>query len=348
MKTERRPVGPAIQPRDERLFWGLLESRVLTREQLAGLYFDGSYEMAKKRLAKLTRAGYIVERKPRANPGHYFPSLLSLGRKGFAALVASGQLAAFPKMTWDHFVDRVALAQTTLAHEVELIDHKVALARAVHAHPTLRIDEFLTWPTLFQFETEELESKKRFTLKPDAFVLVADGDDAEHSCFVEYDRAKEAGRHLMKKAWGYHRFYIDGGFAHRSGAPRDAFKAHPFRVLYVFPSEERRNVIAERLLQIHRPVDAEQRMPALVKNQHWLTTRAAHLANPLGPIWLTLDEYWRATEGTTYDPRHHFTMKRTSARDRLVALRAGLRPLFAFGDQAMTVKQQREVPICAP
>lgn len=328
MTPNLRTRGPEIQDRDERLFYGLLESRVMTREQLAGLYFDGNYEVTKKRVLKLTGGGYVVERKPCTNPGHYFPSLLYLGRKGFDVLRGTEHLAPFPEMNWGDLVDRVQLAQSTLAHEIELVDHKVALMTAVRSHLSIKIDEFLTWPVLFQFETDELETGKRFTLKPDAFVMASDGEDVEHSFFIEYDRAKEAGRQLMKKAWGYHRFYAGGGFARRNGAPREAFKEHPFRVLYILPSEERRNAIAERLLQVSHREDQHSRTPALLKNQHWLTTSAAFLADPLGPIWLTLGEYWRATEGTVYDPRQHVTMIRITARDRLVASRAVLRNLF--------------------
>ena len=319
---------PALQVRDTQFFYGLLESRVMTRAQAAGLYFDGSYEVAKKRLGKLTGAGYVREHLPKRNPGHYFPSLLSLGRKGFDALRNTAHLSAFPAMTWDHLVDRVSLAQTTLAHEVGLIDHKVALVAAVRAHSSLRIEEFLTWPALFQFETDESHGGMRSMLKPDAFIMVSERAVGEHNFFLEYDRAKEAGRQLMKKAWGYHRFYASGGFARRSGAPNEAFKEHPFRVLYIFPTEERRNAVAERLLQIHRPDDAHARTPLLLKNQHWLSTSAAYLENPLGPIWLTLGKYWQATEGTDYDPRRHFTTRRVTARDRLVAARAKLLPLF--------------------
>lgn len=328
MTPNPRPKGPEIQDRDERLFYGLLESRVMTREQLAGLYFDGNYDVAKKRLAKLTGGGFVIERKPCTNPGHYFPSLLYLGRKGFDVLRATEHLAPFPEMNWDHLVDRVQLAQSTLAHEIELVDHKVALMNAVGAHPTIQIEEFLTWPVLFQFETDDIESGRCFTLKPDAFVLASDGTDIEHSFFIEYDRAKESGRQLMKKAWGYHRFYTGGGFARRNGAPKEAFRDHPFRVLYILPSEERRNAISERLLQVNYREDLHRRAPALVKNQHWLTTSDAFRADPLGPIWLTLGEYWKATEGTVYDPRQHVSMVRLSARDRLVSARAVLRNMF--------------------
>jgi len=340
MTTNKRS-GPVIQKRDEEVLWGLLESRVMTREQLAELHFHGSYEMAKKRLAKLARAGFVLERKPPANPGHYFPSLLSLGRKGFDALRETAHLSAFLGMTWNHVSDRVQLAQTTLAHEIELIDHKVALVTAVRGHPSLSIDEFLTWPALFQFYTEELKTGERFLLKPDAFLMVAERDDLEHCCFIEYDRSKEAGCHLMRKAWGYHCFYTSGGFALRNGALREAFKDHPFRVLYFFPNEERRNVIAERLLQVSRPLDGG-RIPALLKNQHWLTTSTAFHADPLGPIWLTLAEYSKVTDGTAYDPRHHFTMKRVSVRDRLIASRARLRQLFAEGDESLQSPNQKE------
>jgi Replication-relaxation len=321
--------GLAIQERDTRMFFGLLESRVMTREQLAALYFAGSYDAARKRLARLTGSGFVLERKPVANPGHFFPSTLYLGRKGFDTLRSSPHLDSFPDMTWEHLVERVSLARSTLAHELELIDHKVAFSTALGMHPTCTLVEFLTWPALFQFKTTDLETGDPLLLKPDASIVVGEPDEREHHFFVEYDRSKEAGRQLMKKAWGYHRYYASGGFGVRHGAQRDAFKEHPFRVLYVLPTEERRNAIAERLLQVYRPDDRGSKKPVLLKNQHWLTTSAEFLADPLGPIWLTLREYWRATAGTIYDPREHVTTHRVSARDRLVAATAELGALFA-------------------
>ncbi len=329
MLNKKLQPEPVIQARDTQLLSGLLESRVMTREQLAKLYFAGNYDVAKKRLQKLTKGGFVHERKTEANPGHFFPSMMSLGRKGFDAISDTPYLAAFTGMKWEHLVERVQLARSTLAHELELVDHKVAFTQALHGHRSLALGEFLTWPALYQFTTEDWETGKPFVLKPDAQIVALEAGELEHNFFLEYDRSKEAGRHLMKKAWGYHRYYASGGFAVRNGAAKDAFKEHPFRVLYILPSIERRNSIAERLLQICDPGNQGAKKPLLLKNQHWLTTSEEFLADPLGAIWLTLSGYWQATEGTAYDPRSYFTTHRITPRDRLVAEATNLQSLFS-------------------
>ena len=331
MSSNHEHNRPEIQERDTRLFLGLLESRVMTREQLAELYFSGSYEVAKKRLAKLTKSGFVVERKPKANPGYFFASILSLGRQGFETLRLAQRLPSFSKipMTYEDVVDRVALARSTINHEIELIDHKVALSRALDKHASSSLIQFLTWPAHFQFETGNGEFGKRPPLlKPDAFIVIREEDVGEHSFFLEYDRATEVTSQLARKASGYHYFYTSGGFAERGGLAREDYRQQPFRVLYVLPSQERRNSIAERLLQVGRLGVPQDGQPTLMKNQHWLTTSAAFLDDPLGPIWLTLGEYWRATEGTVYDPCDHVTKVRVSARDRLITERVHLVPLM--------------------
>ena len=337
MSNNTTPSGPALQARDTQLFAGLLESRVMTREQLAKLYFDGNYDVAKKRLFKLTQAGFVRERKSRANPGRFFPSTLSLGRRGFDALNATPALLPIQGITWEQVADRIDLARSTLAHELELIDHRVAFTAALRGHASLALAEFLTWPALYQFKTVDCESGKELVLKADAQISVLEDDELEHTFFLEYDRSTEVGRQLAKKAFGYHHYYTTGGFSVRSGAPREDFKEHPFRVLYIVPSVERRNSIAERLLQVHNAPDRGARRPALLRNQHWLTTSAQFLAAPLGAIWLTLADYWHATEGTLYDPRSHFTRQRIPPRDRLVAERAELRSLFAQQEEVSHV-----------
>jgi len=54
-----------LQPRDLVLLRGLFESRVMTTDHAAALYFDGKGEAAKKRLQKLKSAGFIAERPRR-------------------------------------------------------------------------------------------------------------------------------------------------------------------------------------------------------------------------------------------------------------------------------------------
>lgn len=333
MATDTATAGVALQPRDLRVFAGLFDSRVMTREQLMHLYFGGSYDMAKKRLGKLIRYGYLLERKPLANPGVFFPSLLSLAKKGFDALRREGHALARPDISWERLVDRLDRAYSSLAHEVELIDLKVAFVRATRASATLRTEHFSTWPTLFAFETDDIEEGRRYTLKPDAYLEVRERKDNIHSCFLEFDRSTEAGRQLQRKAHGYNAYYTQGGFARRNGGDARTFRDYPFRVLYVVQNEERRNVLCERLAQLGRRGDGGGRALPLYGNQHWVTTASALRRDPLGVIWLTVGEYFRATTDTVYDPRCHVTKTRLIARDQLVAERAALAALFQHGGQ---------------
>jgi hypothetical protein len=83
-----------IQPRDLELLRSLFESRVMTADHIAVLYFNGSREAAKKRLQKLKTAGFIGERKRKA----YEPAVLSLTSKAFAILREHGILAEYPQL----------------------------------------------------------------------------------------------------------------------------------------------------------------------------------------------------------------------------------------------------------
>ena len=82
---------PVLSERDRSVFRDLIESRVMTLSQITALHFGGRYEYAKKRLQLLKSVDYVSERKPRQNPGHFFPSMLSLARPGFDALTADPQ-----------------------------------------------------------------------------------------------------------------------------------------------------------------------------------------------------------------------------------------------------------------
>src|SRR5260221_13349762 len=83
-----------FQDRDFALLRGLFESRIMTAEHIASLFFAGSREAAKKRLQKLKAAGFIGERKRKA----YEPAVLSLTPKSFAVLREQGILAEYPRL----------------------------------------------------------------------------------------------------------------------------------------------------------------------------------------------------------------------------------------------------------
>jgi hypothetical protein len=60
-------------------------------------------------------------------------------------------------------------------------------------------------------------------------------------------------------------------------------------VLFVVPNEERRNNMAERLLQNNPPV----------RTMVWLTTFQEVTTDPLGAIWMRPIDYREVTEGNT-------------------------------------------------
>jgi hypothetical protein len=88
----------------------------------------------------------------------------------------------------------------------------------------------------------------------------------------------------------------------------------------VLPNEERRNNMAERLLQ-NDP-------PALT--MVWLTTFAEIKVDPLGAIWMRPLEYREITKGTQYDASRPRTgaYRREPAREVMVA--AELKKLRLF------------------
>jgi hypothetical protein len=164
----------------------------------------------------------------------------------------------------------------------------------------------------------------RVLIKPDGFVRLheqaPDGDLFEHFLFLEVDRSTEPRETLARRAFGYQDFYRRGGLALRYGSTREAYRDFPFRVLMVFLTEERRNNMAERLLQNEPPV----------LTMVWLTTFSEITSDPLGAIWMRPLDYREITKGTLYDPSWPRTgaYRRDPARERLVA--AELKKLRLF------------------
>jgi protein involved in plasmid replication-relaxation len=161
-------------------------------------------------------------------------------------------------------------------------------------------------------------------IKPDGFVRIheqaPEEDLFEHFLFLEVDRSTESRETLARRAFGYQDFYHQGGLAIRYGATPEAYKDFPFRVLMVFLTEERRNNMAERLLQ-NDP-------PALT--MVWLTTFPEVITDPLGAIWMRPLDYREITKGTLYDPSRPRTgaYRRDLVREAMVT--AGLKKLRLF------------------
>ena len=307
---------PVLSERDRSVFRDLIESRVMTLAQISELHFAGGYEYAKKRLQLLKSVDYIAERKPKHNPGRYFASTLSLARPGFEAF-ADDPFIVEERMRWDDLRSRLDFAESTLAHELEVVDMKVAFTKAIRTAGSLALEEFSTYPRRYEFTTEHLEKGAPFTLKPDAYARVSGIDQVEEAFFFEWDRSSEAHRKLGIKAFGYQRYFDSGAFAIWNGMTPEERERYPFTPVFILPNDERRNNTAEHLVRLRHPKSgARLRRDAIL-----LTTHAEFLADPLAAIYITPAGYQVATRGTSYDPEVHKATTRLSTRDRLVAVR---------------------------
>lgn len=258
----------SLQPRDAEILRGLFESRVMSGAHVADLYFDGRREAAKKRLQALKRAGLVAERPRRPNE----PALLVVSRRGFATLRALG----FPVAAR---VRSRSVAEATVRHELAVMDVKASFARSIRERPDLALAEFSTRPGVHRFATVGPD-RRSTVIRPDGFARLLrslpDERREEHCFFVEADRSTEALSTIAAKAHGYLAHYRSGGFAARRGAPRGEYRRHPFRVLMVFQSRERRDGVAEALLRCAPPV----------LTLAWLATAEDVRRDPLGSIWL--------------------------------------------------------------
>jgi hypothetical protein len=311
VQSEDMTNRPAIdlRERDISILRGLFECRVMSAIHIAALYFEGKPEAAKKRLHLLKSAGYIAERPRRPSE----PAILFLTRRAFEALSDAGVLRDYPDLAWTHLEKRARVGDLTLRHELSVMDVKTAMTVAVSRVKNLQLPEFCTWPLLFQFRACRSDGTE-VTVKPDGFLRlwqVEEGERYEHALFLEVDRSNESQEVLAEKVAGYADFYRSGGFAVRHGASRSDYASYPFRVLMVFPTAERRNNAAARLLANNPPI----------RTLCWLTTMTEAVEDPLGAIWVRPADYAAATEGTPYavDGRGvTSTYRRQTEREKVV------------------------------
>lgn len=296
-----------FQDRDLAIIRGLFESRVMTTLHIAALHFNGRIEATKKRLLKLKAAGLVGER-----PRHPFePAVMFLTRAGIRFLDERGVLLEYPDFPRPALERRARVSDLTLRHELTVIDVKAAVITAARVTGTLSISEFSTWPLLNQFTAEGV------TIKPDGFIHLVEGKGdgtADHFCFLEIDRSTEVLDILVSRANVYLAYYHSGGFAERNCVSPSAFRKFPFRVLMVFNTNERRNNVAERLLQTNPPI----------LTHVWLTTISEIQQNPLGAIWIRPLDYRFAAKDSRFDPDTKTASRRytrDTARDAHVAER---------------------------
>ena len=297
------------QDRDIAILRGLFESRIMTTSHITEIYFDGRRETAKKALQKLKGARLIGERSRFVNE----PSILYLSGDGLAALSKQGILTDYPSFARPVLNRRSRVSDITLRHEIEAMDVKAAFHGALKSED-VSIDEFTTWPALYQFKAKD-GAGRQVIVKPDGLVRihcsVPYGPISEHTFFLEVDRSTESQDTLVSRARCFLDYYKSGGFAARNGADRSNFKDHPFRVLMVFKSAERRNNMAERLLQLSPPI------LSLI----WLSTFDEVSKSPFGAIWIRPMDYRDAVKDTVYDVERRLPQwgyRRQTAREAFV------------------------------
>lgn len=276
-----------IQGRDIAMLRGLFESRVMTSVHAAAIHFDGRREAAKKRIQTLRTAGLLAQRPRRPNE----PGILILSRKGMALLKEQGILAEYPGLGPLALEKRSRVSDLTIRHELAVMDVKAAFHAVVRKVPSLSIEEFGTWPRLYQF-TAVTGGGAPFYVRPDGFIRikqVKEGATIEHCFYLEVDRSTESLGVLAARAAGYLDYYRSGGFAKERGEPRSAFKKHPFRVLMAFKTTERMINMVRRFLSTN---------PAILTLAYLSTTDDLHHAS-LGAIWTRPLDYRKATRETS-------------------------------------------------
>src|SRR4051812_37963940 len=125
----------SLQERDFNILRSLATCRIMTNRQIAGIFFQGRREAAKKRLQKLKTAGFIKERPRKA----YDPAVLCLTSAAFALLSSNGQLSELPSVSKPSWERRSHVSNQTLKHELEVIDVMTSFHTAVHNSKTISI-----------------------------------------------------------------------------------------------------------------------------------------------------------------------------------------------------------------
>ncbi|MGI8426634.1 MAG: replication-relaxation family protein [Actinomycetota bacterium] len=221
-----------LQDRDLAIFRGLFESRLMTLGHIARLYFDGRPEAAKKRIQGLKSARYLGERSRRV----YEPSILHLRERAFTELSASGAISEYPRFKWKQLQKRLQVSDSTLRHELDVLEVKTSLSSALSVLPRYELVEFSTWPLIYQFQAAQpprpgTYQPAKVLIRPDGFMRIyehTNEDDFEHFLYLEVDRSTEPHETLALRTYGYQDYFRRGGLAVRYGGSPEDYKAFPF------------------------------------------------------------------------------------------------------------------------
>jgi len=176
------------------------------------------------------------------------------------------------------FTRRMRVSPLTLAHEIAIGDVKTACTVALRGNDRFELLEFSVWPRRYGFTVDR--EYRTVPVQPDGYIRLLEKnakDAPEYHFFLEVDKGTETIERLAEKCVNYREYHRSGGYAEFCGLKREARKSRPFRVLVVCKSEQRRNNLAQRLLQFHPPFSTMILIGTLGECVH----------DPLGQIWMT-------------------------------------------------------------
>jgi hypothetical protein len=211
-----------LQNRDFRIFQELQSCRFLTLAQIADLCFEGKREAAKKRLQKLQHGGHVR----RHSPGMLHESIYIIRKRAHVLIAGNG----YERSSFKRSIPPLA----TLRHEILLRDFRTAIFRDAK-RAGIEVNLFTIKPEDLRFE---IGNK---VLRSDGYFEIHVKNE---TCryFLEVDLGTEAHSVIVERVWQYREL-----FKGRLGRKGKSCTSFPFRVLFVFTSDERLHLFLTRL-----------------------------------------------------------------------------------------------------
>ena len=203
------PKNVTLQERDIALLVDLIESRVLTLDNICTLFFSDKNEMAKKRVQRLKAAGFLADRPRQIGQ----PSILHLTWKGYTALRDKGHLSDDSRMTPKQFKRRMAVSGTTLTHELMIGAVRTSFTLAMRLSKRFELVDFDVWPRRYDFKVNR--GHATVPVKPDGHVRFLErrnGEEFEYDFFLEADTGSETIERVVEKCVNYREYHRSGGY----------------------------------------------------------------------------------------------------------------------------------------
>ncbi|MFC1601905.1 replication-relaxation family protein, partial [Candidatus Sumerlaeota bacterium] len=228
----------ALQPRDIDLLRDVFENRFITITHAALLHFSNlksADASAKRRLARLAEVGLLGKQ---IIPLEKHKTIFTFTKKAYDILAECGVLPQITAAVWDSKMRKrfSGIKNSTIEHEIGMLDIKAALAPAIQKQAHLRIIDFGIWPQAYEFKFQRGGSFPTF--QPDGFLAVAEHRPAEAQPTVQYfylelDRGTESLDKITEKMKAYRYHLREGGFGEWIGKTETKISERTFRAAFV-------------------------------------------------------------------------------------------------------------------